>query len=183
MRWNKTALRWLLFVVTLVAVIAGGVGIYRQIINPKYLVIQGVKIPTKRVYHAYYQLHPEALNQKISKKNAIEAFLLKQNLFEDYLKRTAQQWISGIVIDVQDGFTVDENDENKEKVKRFVIETETGFFSVYTQSLDIDIKLGQKITVQLGSEFSELSNFNQLSVKGERIPLPFSSVIIDYHHL
>ncbi len=180
---NKATIRTLILIVGIIALVAGGVGIYRQFINPNYLFVQGVKVPKKMVFQAYYQLYPDLKDKPVSKKNAIEAFLLRQSMYEDYLDKTSQKWIMGTIQDIQTGYTTDETFSTKEKIKRFVLKTEDGYYSVHSKDQGQDIRVGQRIAFQLSSEFSELINVSEFVSSGNKISIPFSSGMISYHHL
>jgi|GEM_PF-5221417 len=180
-KWFRLSYRlWVIVLIVLVA-FAGAVGIYRTFINPSYLKIHGVKVSRKKAIQAYFALHPEASPKtRVSHKNAIEAFMIRQAQYDAYLQGTQNQWFQGLVLDRQEGTVTDEDAHVSHKVVRCVIETNTRLLSVYFQDEPCPISVGDTVEVKLGSEFSELTNFNDVVYKGKKIKIDFSSRVIQF---
>ena len=139
--------RWIIIFSVLVALIAGVVKVCQTFITPKHLIIKGY-----------------ACKRPVSHKNEVEAFLVNQDRYQAYLKKTDHQWFSGTIIDIHDGQIDSEEGRSSVAVTRlfFKIHASSEILSGYLFKHHFGYKnwkVHDQVKVQLGSEFCELSNY------------------------
>jgi hypothetical protein len=178
MKKRKVFLRFLAVVTLIVVLLSGAMGIYRRILNPKFLKVNGEKVATQDVMDAYYQMNPEISKQiRVSRKNAVEAFLLRQKLYQAYLAKTTGRWVSGVIIDQQEAYTVAEEGARLIPVRRYFLDTGTDIFCVYTQNQAWRFPVKSRVKLKLGGEFKTLGEVYKVTYQGRTSSVRFSSVI------
>ncbi len=189
MRRKQLFSRILVVLIVVMVLLGGIVGIYRQFINPKYLKVKGIKVPTSDVMQAYYQMNPGVSHQvHVSRRNAIEAFLLKQRLYQDYLEKTQDQWFEGVVLDQKEGYTTstlgdsageDNGEDASRAVRRYLIDSGSDILCVYTSNPEWRFSVGTRVKVKLGMEFTMLSGWYRVQRGGPVFTVRFASAIQD----
>lgn len=178
---SKFVTRSLAVVVIVVVIVSGIVGAYRGFINPKYLKVRGVKVPTQDVMRAYYQMNPGApKNGHVSRENAIEAFVLRQQLFNAYLDKTRSKSFVGTIIDQKEAYTTEEqtDDRNEEMVRRYLLDIGGDILCVYTKDISKRFPVGTRLKVFLGEEFTLLVNPYQVKRQNQMIHVRFASALV-----
>ena len=140
-------IRWIIGISALVVVIAGIVGVYRLFITPKHLVVHGHSFKKSMIH-----------------KNAVEAFMIEQDSYQAYLKKTDHQWFNAVIIDIHEGKIAGEEEDSQASVTRLFFKPQ-GSSEILSGYLPTAVfkshpyKMKAHVRIQLGSEFCELSNY------------------------